>query len=323
MDNVMLLNGGSMKGTISACLVAALVVATSTSAQPAPKPAAPATTPATATPPATRSSTPRAASASMVAFPHVHLHVKDVAASKRFWIDTLGGSAVAAAGAGVEAVRFPDVVIFLEPKDAAGGGSKGTVVDHVAFDVKDLKVTVDKLKAAKSTLVTRAETNPVYVVTDEIAYMPDQATSSAVVMAPGDMKVELVEVKTLAVPVAFRHIHFAPPAVTPMKDWYIANLGAKLGTRGFGFEGLDVAGKSNMLMFTLAGDKISPTDGHVNNRIGFEVRGLALLVKKLEKAGAKVVRAYGRSPSGPGMSAVLTDPWGTTIELTEGLNKLK
>jgi catechol 2,3-dioxygenase-like lactoylglutathione lyase family enzyme len=313
----MLLNGGSMKGTISACLMAALCAVTSASAQPAPKPAAPAAKPAAGTAPATRSGT------SIVVFPHVHLHVKDVAASKKFWIDTLGGSPVTVGGAGVEAVRFPDVLIFLEQKDAAGGGSKGTVVDHVAFDVKDLKATVDRLKTAKATLVTRAETNPVYVVTDEMAYMPDQATSSAVVMAPGDMKVELVEVKTLAVPVAFRHIHFAPPMVTPMKDWYIANLGAKLGTRGFGFEGLDLAGKSNLLMFTLAGDKVSPTDGHVNNRIGFEVRGLALLVKKLEKAGAKVVRAYGKSATGPGMSAVVTDPWGTTIELTEGLTKLK
>jgi predicted enzyme related to lactoylglutathione lyase len=207
--------------------------------------------------------------------------------------------------------------------DAKAGGSKGTVVDHIALDVKDIKAAVDKLKTAKATLVTRVESNPVYVVTDEIAYMPDQATSAAFVMAPENMKVELVETKTLATPVAFRHIHFAPPMVTPMKDWYVDNFGAKLGTRGFGFEGLDVAGKTNMLMFTLAGDKVAPTAGHVNDRIGFEVRGLALLVKKLEKAGAKVVRPYGKSSVGPGMSAVVTDPWGTTIELTEGLNKLK
>lgn len=309
-----------MKGMISACLPAtmlatALFAATSASAQTAPAQAAPAPKPAVA-------GAPRALSASVVAFPHVHLHLKDMDASRKFWVETLGGASVTGV-AGAEAVRFPNLLIFLHPMEAKGGGSKGSVVDHIAFDVRDLKATVDKLKAAKATLATRAETNPIYAVTDEIVSMPDQATSAAIVMAPGDVKVELVEARPLKDPIAFRHIHFAPPTMAPIKDWYIANLGARLGTRGFGFEGLDVAGRPNMLVFTLAADKVGPTAGRVNDRIGFEVRGLALLVKKLEKAGAKVVRAYGKSAIGPGMSAVVTDPWGTSIELTEGLTKLK
>lgn len=306
-----------MKGTISACFAVTLLVAASASAQTA-KPAAP--KPATGTAPA---AAPRVLSASAVAFPHVHLHVKDVAASKKFWVDTLGGTSVASGVTAGEAVKFPNLLIFLEKMDAKAGGSKGSVVDHIAFDVKDMKATVEKLKAAKATMVTRPETNPVYVVTDDIASIPDQATSSAVVMAPDDMKVELVESKQLATPIAFRHIHFMPAAVAPMKDWYISALGARLGSRGFGFEGLDLAGKSNVLLFTLAADKVTGTEGHVNDHIGFEVRGLALLYKKLEKMGAKVTRPYGKAAEGPGMSVVLTDPFGTSLELTEGFTKLQ
>ena len=46
-------------------------------------------------------------------------------------------------------------------------------------------------------------------------------------------------------------------------------------------------------------------------------------LKKLEAIGVKFDRPYGKSQTIPGLGLVfLTDPWGTYIEINEGLDKL-
>ena len=58
------------------------------------------------------------------------------------------------------------------------------------------------------------------------------------------------------------------------------------------------------------------------DHIGFEVRNLEAFCAKLEAAGVKLDVPYRKVASlGIGL-AFLTDPWGTYIELTEGLDKL-
>jgi hypothetical protein len=52
------------------------------------------------------------------------------------------------------------------------------------------------------------------------------------------------------------------------------------------------------------------------------VRNLEAFTKKLEAAGVKFDVPYRTIPSLGLSLAFLTDPWGTYIELTEGLNKL-
>ena len=54
------------------------------------------------------------------------------------------------------------------------------------------------------------------------------------------------------------------------------------------------------------------------DHFGLEVKNLAAFCKKLEANGVKFVVPYTKQPSGIA-SAFLTDPWGTYIELTEGL----
>ena len=51
-----------------------------------------------------------------------------------------------------------------------------------------------KLKAAGYPAITRAEMPPSQEVKDDLAYIANQNTSVAYVMAPDDVKVELVEV---------------------------------------------------------------------------------------------------------------------------------
>ena len=57
------------------------------------------------------------------------------------------------------------------------------------------------------------------------------------------------------------------------------------------------------------------------DRIGFEVENLEAFRKELEAKGIKFDRPYRILASGSGL-AFLTDPWGTYIELTEGLRGL-
>jgi len=71
---------------------------------------------------------------------HLHYHVRDVEANKRFWV-SLGGTPVTIKGE--EAIRFPDVFVVLT-KGESSGGTTGSVVNHVAFRVQSLA----KLQAA-------------------------------------------------------------------------------------------------------------------------------------------------------------------------------
>jgi predicted enzyme related to lactoylglutathione lyase len=52
------------------------------------------------------------------------------------------------------------------------------------------------------------------------------------------------------------------------------------------------------------------------------VKGLEAFVKKLEAQGIKFDRPYTPVPALGISIAFITDPWGTYIELTEGLDKV-
>ena len=290
-------------------LVSVLSLATAGAfAQTAPsRPAAPA-----AAAPVVRPAT----AANPVVFAHVHLTVKDIAATKTLWVGGLNGTAVTVGT--TEAVTFPGLLVLLH-KGAPKGGTTGSTVSIIALEVKDLGATVKALKVAKVKMVTREETNNIYTVADDIATIPDQHTVSAVAQTPDEVSVRLIENKQATAPIAFRHIHFAPPTVNDAIDWYAWAFSAKVGNRGFGFESLDLGKRASALMFTMAPGKVVGTDGRSLSRIGFEVRGAALLAKKLQGMGGTIVKPFGKSADIGAASVVVSDPWGTLIELTEGL----
>ena len=64
------------------------------------------------------------------------------------------------------------------------------------------------------------------------------------------------------------------------------------------------------------------TRGHVLDHIGFEVKNLEAFCKKLESEGVN----RSAIPTVPALNiaiAFIYDPWGTYIELTEGLDKVQ
>ena len=66
-----------------------------------------------------------------------------------------------------------------------------------------------------------------------------------------------------------------------------------------------------------------PTTGRVLDHIGFEVRNLAEFLKKLEAQGIKPSVTFRRVDALAINIAFIVDPWGTNIELTEGLDKIQ
>jgi catechol 2,3-dioxygenase-like lactoylglutathione lyase family enzyme len=253
-----------------------------------------------------------------IVYGHHHLNVTSIDAHKKFWVDTLGGKTVKVGTSPNEVVAFPNVLIFLR-QQAPTGGTKGTTVNHVAFAVKDVRAMKNKAKAAGYPIVTMQEAGAGDVVTDDISFNKEQQSYSAFVMGPDDIKVQLFEVKSLATPIALHHVHFAGPA-TEMRDWYVKVFGAKPGTRGV-YVTADLPGVD--LSFSPSATPVVPTKGHVLDHIGFEVKDLAAFLTKLEGMGIKPDQPI-RSIPAMGISiAFITDPWGTYIELTDGLRNVE
>ena len=249
-----------------------------------------------------------------VAYGHHHLNVSDLAAHRKFWVDGLGGTPVIIGTSKAERIKFRNVLVFFTEQKPTGS-TRGTVVNHVGFEVPNLRAAIDKLKAAGFPMATAGEAPSTMPVKDDIA---TNATGGklAFVLGPDETKVELIE-NTVVPGIVMHHIHWAAPDVAAMKAWYVQMFGAKPGMRGT-FEAGDLPGV-NLTFGGAAGATVVPTKGRALDHIGFEVRNLEQMVKDLEAKGVKFNRPYTKVPALGIAIAFLTDPWGTYIELTEGL----
>ena len=163
-----------------------------------------------------------------VVYGHHHLNTTNMAAEKKFFADTLGGT-VAKIGSGAreqEIVKFPNVLIFFTQK-APTGGSIGTTVNHVGFSVPDLRPVVAKIKANGFKMITADSVAANVKVTDDIA-AASPTTNIAFALGPDDVKVEFVEVKAQKIPIQLNHIHFFGQMNTDMQAWYAKTFGAKM-----------------------------------------------------------------------------------------------
>ena len=256
-----------------------------------------------------------------IVYGHHHLNTTNVDAQKRFFVDTLGGVAIKVGTNNLEIVKFPNVLIFFRTVQAAPGGTRGTVVNHIGFSVPNLRSTVDKLKASGYTMITSTEATPDRPVKDDIAGPPSAGGSSiAFVQAPDDIKVEFVEVPAQTMPIALHHVHFFNPANTEMQAWYVKTFG---GTSRLGgaFPAALLPGVA--LNFSSSPAPVVGTQGRAVDHIGFEVKNLAEFTKTLEANGVKLTTPYRSVPALGIAIAFFTDPWGTYIELTEGLDKIQ
>jgi catechol 2,3-dioxygenase-like lactoylglutathione lyase family enzyme len=104
-----------------------------------------------------------------------------------------------------------------------------------------------------------------------------------------------------------------------MRNWYSDYFGATPGMRG-PFQAADLPGVN--LSFSRADTALAGTKGRSLDHIGFEVHDLEAFTRKLEESGLKLAVPYRQVPSLGIAIAFVRDPWGTYIELTEGLDRL-
>jgi catechol 2,3-dioxygenase-like lactoylglutathione lyase family enzyme len=255
-----------------------------------------------------------------IVYGHHHLNVTNADEAKKFWVDTLGGVAIKVGPENREIIKFQNALMFLRVQKPTGG-TKGTTVDHIAFSVKNLRQVVDRIKAGGYRIVTASEAPPNITVKDDIGVVEGGPVSGiAYAMAPDDVKVEILEMKAQAAPIASHHIHFFG-AQKEMHAWYMQTFGASpLTSANPAFISASLPGLT--LNFAQSQTAVAGTQGRAVDHIGFEIKNLEAFIKKLEAQGIKLASPYRQVPALDISIAFITDPWGTYIELTEGLDKV-
>ena len=241
-----------------------------------------------------------------LAMGHVHVNTSDIEAQKRFWT-TLGGTLVQRDK--LTMVQFPGIYVILREQQATGG-SVGTTMNHLGFYVKEFGPAVARWKAAGLPWEP-VTTNP--------------AVGQGFMTGPDGVRVEIYEDKTIATPMQMHHIHLMVSDPSAAQRWYNQRFGADAGYRMGGvdavrtrFDTANVPGAEITLSKAAAAQV--PMKGRAFDHIGFEVTNIDRFVAKLQSDGIKTDAAVRASTNASGLRIVyLTDPWGTEIEITEGL----
>lgn len=231
---------------------------------------------------------------------HIHLIVSDTDAQKKFWSDLLGAQYVKVGF--LDMYKIPGVFIVVQKagRTAPTEGSDGSTVNHFGFLVKNFDETRKKLADAGLKFT-----------------MDNAQTRQVIVETPEKVRIEFSEDKTITVPMKFHHIHEANADQAAVRDWYVKTFGGTAGTRGAFPAAFVPGGEVDVLKATT---EVAATKGRVLDHIGFEVKNLEDFCKKLDAAGMKFDMKYTVVQQLDGLKiAFILDPWGTRIELTEGL----
>jgi catechol 2,3-dioxygenase-like lactoylglutathione lyase family enzyme len=238
----------------------------------------------------------------------------------RFWVETLGGEAATLGEDGPEVIRFPGVFIFLEEQPPTGP-TRGTTFDHIGFAVPDVAAVAARAVANGYTRTVGREPGP---------GQPENPPTAGnygrfeYLVGPDGVKIELVTAEAEgAPPIAHHHVHFVNRDFVEMGQWYMRALNAteRPGQTDF-FFGADLPGVGYMLNFFswLPEEDLVGTAGRAVDHVGFEVRDLEAFSVQLAAKGIELTAPYGVE-DGLGI-VVVTDPWGTVVEFTEGLRDL-
>ena len=257
-----------------------------------------------------------------VVYGHHHINTTNMDAQKKFYVDTLGGVLTKFGANGQEIIKFPNVLMFFRPMQAPTGGSIGSTVNHIGFSVPDLRPLVAKIKANGFKMITTDSVAATVKVTDDIA-AASPTTNIAYALGPEDVKVEFVEVKAQTAPIQLHHVHFFGQQNTEMQAWYAKTFGAKLLPPNPASAFVQDTLPGLALNFTPSPAATVGTTGRAIDHIGFEIKNLEAFTKKLEADGIKLDRPYTKVAALGIAIAFIKDPWGTNIEMTEGLDQVK
>lgn len=238
-----------------------------------------------------------------VTFAHFHLSVKDIEVHKKFWTDVMGGTFVT--NGPLQMIQLPGAYIVLTQADSSGPPD-GSVLNHFGFVYKDLPATLARWKAMGADARPGGNPNQGYV------------------WGPDGINIEYYGDPAILSPVKMDHTHSFVPDINACKDWYKKVLGGVPGQRprvsGPAWnEVVHFPGMTVTFAGSQAGAALAPTQGRSLDHMGFEVKDLAAFSKRLEALGIPLDSAPRQIPGTRIVSAYLTDPWGTRIELTQNL----
>ncbi len=225
-----------------------------------------------------------------------HLNVTDVIGAREMFV-AVGGAPVTIGG--VQAVQIPGVTVYLHGSRPAGG-TRGSVLDHVAFHVPNVEGAVARWWAAGVPIAHGGARFP-----------------QAWITTPDGLRIEVLENAEQQEPVRHHHVHWYVPeaAIPAAQTWYAEVFGAVPGMRR-NFQAADIPGAN--LTFAAATEGRAPTRGRGLDRIGFKVRDLASFCRRLEeRLDVTLDRPCQADLSTGEMRAGLVDPWGAYIELTD------
>ena len=236
---------------------------------------------------------------------HVLVNVTSVDAHKKFWMESFDAKPVKVGT--LEGVTIPGLVLLFRTQSATGPG-EGEIINHLGLKLNKL-----------SDFTARFDKGGWKYDPPRIGR---EGTVQTYVTGPDTFRMELVEDPKLPAPVVSHHLHYWLAEQPDIKKWYVDTLHLKATMRG-PYPSGDVPGM-NLTFAPLGGQKVAgvPTKGRLMDSVGFEVPHLQAFVSKLQASSVKFDVPYGRDPELGIPSATLTDPWGTTIRLTEGLNNV-
>jgi catechol 2,3-dioxygenase-like lactoylglutathione lyase family enzyme len=228
---------------------------------------------------------------------HTHLAVPDAAKHREIW-KSFG--AVEHTSGRLQLLGFPGMYILLAEREPTAPSGE-TTANHIAFSVQNYAVIKEKLEAAGATyVVDNAETGQI------LADLPD------------GVRVEFLVIADQAEPIVFHHTHLAAMDQAGLRDWYIEVFGAEVGERNGMPSAVIPGGRVDVLAARDGNPK--PTQGAAIDHIGFEVADMAAFAAKMARMGIPFSRGPERVDAINLTIAFITDPVGTYIEITEGLD---
>lgn len=256
---------------------------------------------------------------------HDVLRTSNLDAANKFF-QTLGGVPVQFAGR-LNLIKFPGLLI-LNINNAGGRGrgqgqgkastaapaapapapppllgSEGSSLEFMGFSVKDLKASLAEWAKAG------------------VTPLPGGSSTQVFVMSPDKIKIRVTQDKSLSSPIVADTIEMVVPDPAAAEAWYAKFFGADMVKHGKE-KVANIPGSS--IIFVKATGPVAPTRGRAWDRIGLEITDLAAQVKKLQDAGVKLDSPYtGKNAQMNAGFAVFQDPFGTLIEMSEGLNAVK
>ena len=179
-------------------------------------------------------------------------------------------------------------------------GTHGTTVEFLTFKVKDMKTSLAQLKAA--------------------GYEPMKEYKETTILGADGLQVRLTEDPKLTTPVAADGLVMNVANAAEVSAWYAKWFGAKISRSGNETIG-DIPG--SRIVFHETKEPIAPTKGHSLALLGFELKDLQDFVKRYQESGAKLDGNVATNAAANLSVVQLTDPWGTSIEISQGLAAAK